>query len=45
MVLKLIKNTVVFPGLSEFPVKLIRCIAFGWASSSCCLIKSIAITL
>ena len=29
---------------SRFPVKLICCIAFGWASSFC-LLKSIAISL
>ena len=41
----IMKSIVVFPGLSIFPVKLICCIAFGSASSSCCLLKSIAIVL
>ena len=35
----------VFPALSTFPVKLICCIAFGSASSTCYLLKSIVIKL
>ena len=30
---------------SKFPVELIYCIAFGSASSACCLVKSIAIII
>ena len=40
-----LKNIFVFPSRSRFLVKLISCIAFGWASSACCLLKSIAINL
>ena len=36
-------NIVVFPSFSRFTVKLICCIAFESESSSCCLLKSIAI--
>ena len=39
------KIIVVCSGRSRFPVKLICCIAFGLASSDCCLLKSIAIKL
>ena len=39
------ENIVVFPYRSRFPVNLICCIAFGSASSSCCLLKSAAIIL
>ena len=41
----IMKNIIVFAFLSraEFPVKLICCIAFGSASSTFCLLKSIAI--
>ena len=41
------KNTVVFasPSQAGFHVKLVCCIAFGSASSACCLIKTIAIFL
>ena len=41
----IIKDIVVFPAQSRFPVKLICCIAFGSASSAYCLLKSIAIIL
>ena len=41
----MMKNTVVFPGWFRFAVKLICCIAFGFISSACCLLKSIAIIL
>ena len=34
-----------FPSLARFSVKLIYCVAFGAASSACCLRKSIAIIL
>ena len=37
------KNIVVFPAQSRFPVKLFCCVAFGSGSSSCCLSKSIDI--
>ena len=40
-----LKNIFVFPSRSRFLVKLISCIAFGGASSACCLLKSIAINL
>ena len=39
------KNIVVFHAQSRVAVKLICCIAFGSGSSSCCLLKSIAIIL
>ena len=41
------KNIVVFAigYRARFPIKLICCIAFGSASSACCLLKSIAIIL
>ena len=39
------KNSVEPSALSRFPVKLIRCIAFGSASSFSCLLKSIEINL
>ena len=41
------KNIVVFafPDRARFPVKLICFIAFGSASSVCCLLKPIAIIL
>ena len=39
------KNIVVFSFQSKFPVKLICRIAFGSASSACCLLESIAIIL
>ena len=41
----IMKNEVVCPGLSRFPVKLICCIAFGSASNSCSYLKSIGIIL
>ena len=41
----IMKNIVVFPSRSEFPVKLICWFAFGSASSSYCLLKSIAVIL
>ena len=41
----IMKTIVVFPATSRFPVRLICCIAFGSASSACCLLKSIAIIL
>ena len=41
----IIKDTCVSPSRSRFTVKLICCIAFGLASSACCLLKSIAISL
>ena len=37
--------TEAFRPLSRFPVKLIYCIAFGSASTACCLLKSITIIL
>ena len=40
-----IKDIVVSPAWSKFPVKLIFCIAFESASSAFCLLKSIAIKL
>ena len=39
------KNIVLFPSRSKFPVKIICCIAFESVSSACCLIQSIAINL
>ena len=39
------KNIVVFPARSKFPVKLNCCITFGLASSAFCLFKFIAIKL
>ena len=39
------KKIFVSPERSRFPVKLICCIAFGSASSTFCLLKSIAISL
>ena len=43
----IMENIVVtsFPSQKRFPVKLICFIAFGSASSTCCLLKSVAITL
>ena len=41
----IMKNIVESPTLSKFPVKLICWIAFGSASSFCCLLKSIAVHL
>ena len=40
----IMKNILLFPAHSRFPVKLIFSIAFGSASSSCYLLRSIAIT-
>ena len=40
-----IENIVVFPAQSRFPAKLICSIAFGSATSACCLLKLIAIIL
>ena len=39
----IMKNSIVFPSHSRFPVKLICFIVFGSTSSSCRLLKSIAI--
>ena len=39
------KNIFAFPFWSRFAVKVICCIAFGSASSACCLLKFIAIIL
>ena len=39
------KNIVVFPSRSKYLVTLISCLVFGSASSACCLVKSIAISL
>ena len=39
------KNIVVFPSHVRFPVKLICRIAFGSASSTCCLLKYVVIIL
>ena len=39
------KYDFVFPALSKFAAKLICWIALGSASSTCCLLKSIAIIL
>ena len=41
----IMKNIVLFPAWSKFPVKAICCIAFGSASSACYLLKPIAIIL
>ena len=41
----IIKNTAGPLAQSRFPVKVICCIAFGSASSACCLLKSIAMIL
>ena len=41
----IIKNIVEPSSLFRFQVKLIYCIAFGSASSFCCLLKSIANSL
>ena len=41
----LMKNIVVFPSRSRSAVKLIYCIAFGSALSTCCLLKSNGIIL
>ena len=41
----IMKKNVVFPSWSRFSVKSIRGMAFASASSSCCLLKSIAVTL
>ena len=38
---KLMENIVVTPVLYKFLVKCICCIAFGSASTACCLVKSI----
>ena len=35
----IMKNIVVFPSQSRFPVKLICCIAFQSVSRACCLLK------
>ena len=43
--LQYLKNIVVFPTCSRFPVKLICCIAFISASSVCYIVKSIVINL
>ena len=37
------KNTAVHLAQSRFRLKLVCCIAFGSASNSCCLLKSISI--
>ena len=39
------KDNYVLQSQSRFPVKLICCNAFGSASSICCLLKSIAVSL
>ena len=43
----IIKDIVVYAigSSARFPVKLICCIAFGSASSACCLLKYITINL
>ena len=41
----IVKNVSVFPSRSIFPVTLICYTAFGSPSSTCCLGKSIAISL
>ena len=41
----IMKNSVEPSSLARFPVNLICCIAFGSASSFCCLLKSIATNL
>ena len=41
----IIKNIAIVPSRSRFAVKLIWCIASGSASSACCLLKPIAISL
>ena len=41
----IMKKIVAPAARSRFPVKAIYCIAFGSASSACCLLKSIAILL
>ena len=41
----IMKNIVAPSARSRFPVKLICCIAFGSASSYCCLLKSSATIL
>ena len=41
----IVKNIIVFPSHSRFTVKYIYCIAFGSVSSTCYLLKSIAIIL
>ena len=41
----IMKNIIVFPTWSRFPVKRICCVAFGSASSICCVLKSIAMIL
>ena len=41
----IMKDIIVFPARSRFPVKLICCIPFGSASSACCFLRSIAISL
>ena len=41
----IMKNTVAPPARPRFLAKLICCIVLGSASSSCCLLKSIAISL
>ena len=39
------KNIIVFPPRPKFVVKLICCVAFGSASSTYCLLKSISIVM
>ena len=39
------KRVVACHGRFRFAVKLIYCVAFGSASSACCLFKSIAVNL
>ena len=41
----MMKNIFVFPSQSRLVVELICCIAFGSASSACCLLKFVAIIL
>ena len=41
----IMKNIIVFPIQSKFPIKLICCVALGSATSVFCLLKSIAINL
>ena len=41
----ILKIIVVFPACTRFPVKLTCCIDSGLASSACCLLKVIQITL
>ena len=39
------KNIVISPARSRFPVKLIGSIAFRSASSACCLLKPVAVII